>query len=489
MMWDFLPVNLNEIKQIEVIRGPASAVWGANALYGVVNVITKSPREMQGTSATFGLGAFERANGEDSGSLWYLSGTHAQAINDRWAFKLSAGAYSQDPLSRPTGIIPVRSPGLHGARTLSGLFEHRHDAAEVRRARRLRLSRTAASCRSRAASPAPTASCTPASARSTSTSGIDDGLRQGQLHAQGPSRARSSRNMLDGDATNLLARDPLNGQPSPSRSRPRPTTSSCRTSRRFAHAARRQLRRQPAVQHASISRSRRRRDNRTEFGVYAQDEIFLSDHFRWSLGARVDRFDYLDDFVFSPRTTFLIKPQENQTIRLSYNRAYRAPSVINNFLDVTLTEPSISACSARRSRAACIRCRSSLVGNHDLTEQSLDAYEIGYTGVRGESDACCLGGVLREQDEERHPLYGSAEHADGPRPIRRRGWPLPPAVITLVTQGAGFPAAVHLPELRPDHAEGVRAGHRHAAEQIRERVRELLLPGEAGAEGLRHLAS
>ena len=41
VMWDFLPVNLNEVKQIEVIRGPASAVWGANALYGVVNVITK----------------------------------------------------------------------------------------------------------------------------------------------------------------------------------------------------------------------------------------------------------------------------------------------------------------------------------------------------------------------------------------------------------------------------------------------------------------
>src|SRR6185503_2976757 len=51
VMWDFLPVNLNEIKQIEVIRGPASAVWGANAMNGVVNVITKSPRESQRTRA------------------------------------------------------------------------------------------------------------------------------------------------------------------------------------------------------------------------------------------------------------------------------------------------------------------------------------------------------------------------------------------------------------------------------------------------------
>ena len=63
-MWDFLPVNLNEIKQVEVIRGPASAVWGANAVNGVVNVITKSPREMQGTSAVLGFGSFDGAGAE-----------------------------------------------------------------------------------------------------------------------------------------------------------------------------------------------------------------------------------------------------------------------------------------------------------------------------------------------------------------------------------------------------------------------------------------
>src|SRR5579872_1240447 len=110
VMWDFLPVNLNEIKQIEVIRGPASAVWGANALYGVVNVITKSPREMQGTSAVLGVGGFDRDNNDPNtqgaGTMFYISGTHAQAINDRIAFKISAGGYTQDPYSRPTGQIP-----------------------------------------------------------------------------------------------------------------------------------------------------------------------------------------------------------------------------------------------------------------------------------------------------------------------------------------------------------------------------------------------
>ena len=63
VMWDLVPANPHEIKQIEVIRGPASAVWGANAMTGVVNVITKTPRELAaagGTSLTIGAGGFDR---------------------------------------------------------------------------------------------------------------------------------------------------------------------------------------------------------------------------------------------------------------------------------------------------------------------------------------------------------------------------------------------------------------------------------------------
>jgi iron complex outermembrane receptor protein len=46
VMWDLVPTNFHEIKRIEVVRGPASAVWGANAMSGVVNVILKTPREL-----------------------------------------------------------------------------------------------------------------------------------------------------------------------------------------------------------------------------------------------------------------------------------------------------------------------------------------------------------------------------------------------------------------------------------------------------------
>lgn len=40
--WEFLPVTINDIERIEIIRGPASAMFGANAVSGVINIITRN---------------------------------------------------------------------------------------------------------------------------------------------------------------------------------------------------------------------------------------------------------------------------------------------------------------------------------------------------------------------------------------------------------------------------------------------------------------
>ena len=44
----------------------------------------------------------------------------------------------------------------------------------------------------------------------------------------------------------------------------------------------------------------------------------------------------LDDIRFSPRTTFIFKPADEHSIRLSYNQAFRAPSLVNSFLDASI---------------------------------------------------------------------------------------------------------------------------------------------------------
>ena len=49
--WDTLDLPLEEIQRIEVIRGPGGALWGANAVNGVINIITRPAKETQGTLA------------------------------------------------------------------------------------------------------------------------------------------------------------------------------------------------------------------------------------------------------------------------------------------------------------------------------------------------------------------------------------------------------------------------------------------------------
>lgn len=60
--WDaHLPV-LEDVERIEVIRGPGASVWGANAVNGVINIITKSAVDTQGSLAVIGAGNQERLN-------------------------------------------------------------------------------------------------------------------------------------------------------------------------------------------------------------------------------------------------------------------------------------------------------------------------------------------------------------------------------------------------------------------------------------------
>src|ERR1700730_9053361 len=61
--WDTLDVPLDDIERIEVIRGPGATVWGANAVNGVINVITKSTTDTQGALVTAGAGTEDQAFG------------------------------------------------------------------------------------------------------------------------------------------------------------------------------------------------------------------------------------------------------------------------------------------------------------------------------------------------------------------------------------------------------------------------------------------
>jgi outer membrane cobalamin receptor len=54
--------NLSNVKKIEVVYGPASALYGTNAISGIVNIITNDPRDIQGAHASALMGNFKTRN-------------------------------------------------------------------------------------------------------------------------------------------------------------------------------------------------------------------------------------------------------------------------------------------------------------------------------------------------------------------------------------------------------------------------------------------
>jgi iron complex outermembrane receptor protein len=63
VFWDVQDTFLDDIDRIEVIRGPGATIWGANAVNGVVNVITRSAKDSQGVLLYGGGGSEERGFG------------------------------------------------------------------------------------------------------------------------------------------------------------------------------------------------------------------------------------------------------------------------------------------------------------------------------------------------------------------------------------------------------------------------------------------
>ncbi|WP_081645237.1 TonB-dependent receptor plug domain-containing protein [Sphingomonas phyllosphaerae] len=109
--WNLLGVQLDEIQQIELVRGPASALFGFNAASGVVNIVTKR----SGTDTRFAA----RAEGGTHGYA-RLSATAALPLTPDIGLRLSAGHQEEDERRIPSRLYqPPFTRGV-GADQLSG---------------------------------------------------------------------------------------------------------------------------------------------------------------------------------------------------------------------------------------------------------------------------------------------------------------------------------------------------------------------------------
>ncbi len=110
VFWDVQDLPLDDVDRIEIIRGPGAALWGANAVNGVINILTRSARETRGGLVTAGAGTEERGFGavRHGGALgertWYRVYGKYRYID---ALALAAGGSAEDPLRTAQGGFRV----------------------------------------------------------------------------------------------------------------------------------------------------------------------------------------------------------------------------------------------------------------------------------------------------------------------------------------------------------------------------------------------
>jgi len=457
VLWDFLPSNVSDIRQIEVIRGPASAVWGANALTGVVNVITKTPRQAPGTMVSISGGFFDRdagsGVGKGVGKLFGANATVAQAPNSIWSYRVSAGYFNSDPLPRPTGTIPrIQDPrdptqfvggaaypsdstGAFGtAFENEGTSQPKFDARVDQEINGGRITYQGGVA---------------------GTSGIIHtgigpfNIQPGSVMGYGKVNYRKDAlklnfftNLTSAEAPNLLLPDPLTRQPLQ-------LNFSTQTYDFEVGDAFRAGTRQVFSVGGNVRRNNfditiaPTAENRTELGAYVQDEIFL-DKVRLTIGGRVDKFGNLDDPVFSPRLAAVFRVAADHSLRASFNRAFRSPSVINNYLDIAIVNPiDLSALGIAQPFPLAVKAVGSRlpIGStpqEDLREESINAYELAYTGSLGSGTTIGAAFYVNDRDENINfvqlPNNLDPYTAANPPP----GWPLPPAVLTLLASRGIF---------------------------------------------------
>jgi iron complex outermembrane receptor protein len=92
--WESLDLPLEDIERIEIIRGPGAAVWGANAVNGVINIITKIASDTRGPLVSAQTGTSDRA----VGTLRY-----GGALGRRFGYRTYVRGGLRAPYSSVTG--------------------------------------------------------------------------------------------------------------------------------------------------------------------------------------------------------------------------------------------------------------------------------------------------------------------------------------------------------------------------------------------------
>ena len=94
VFWDVQNTLLEDVDRIEVVSGPGGTLWGANAVNGVINIITKSARETQGTLLMAGGGTFLQD---------FVGARYGAKLGENVYFRLDGQYFDREDTLLPSG--------------------------------------------------------------------------------------------------------------------------------------------------------------------------------------------------------------------------------------------------------------------------------------------------------------------------------------------------------------------------------------------------
>jgi len=435
VLWGTIPVEMEDVDRIEIIRGPGSAVWGANAMHGIVHIITKAPRDMIGTRVKVTAGEL---------STYAANFSHAGA-GRKVAYRVSGGYNFQGPFTKPTGTVP----GSEGPLNPGGTPYPEYVNPDTRRYRvnaRVDFDMNEESI--------------------LSVDGGYAGLEGMFMGPGGPSTMENGTLQAFGKldftrknmrVTAFMNHDAYDGMfvigalPVTSNEQ---TYNIDFTDTRYAgdrHALTYGGNYRYNVYDISITPKGK---NRTSYGAFLQDDIFLNEKLRFVIGARWDYVDNMGD-VISPRASLLIAPIKDQRFRLSYNRAFQAPSMLQNYLELPnflpITFPDYNNPGSGEFETVPIFAMS--YGNTELEPKKLDAFEVGWTGTFADRLTLEVTGYWNEFKNAFQLVVLDTYTGSNPPP----DWPFDPALLDDELAGV-VPSAFQVENLGGSTEKGVEIG-------------------------------
>jgi iron complex outermembrane receptor protein len=333
--WESLPIDVDQIERIEVVRGPGSALYGANAFAGVVNIITIAPGEGR-SGLRLGYGDQNQAYG----SIW------ATARDGDFAYRASAGYTRYPRWTREVGegredIISEGTDQDLGAQNVR---------IDVRASRRFGENRELQ---------------------------IGGGFARAEIDMYGIGPFNDYALRLDNiDVTTAFRSENFNARLYYLRATGHASANSAYVGQSLygtdpkqnslgsefefvGHFAAPELLKHEV--HAglsyrlkSISWSYLADELPIEHHVagFLQDSIKIGDYVTTVLSGRVDYVPYIGRVVPSPRGSIIVRPTDRQAVRLSGSTAFRTTTFLESYLDlpIQLTLPGVELISASKRR-------------------------------------------------------------------------------------------------------------------------------------------